>query len=190
MAPSRSNSTESHAFQSARKLPDYFPHTLCMQPDKNVWQRITVISYVCVCVCLWKCVHACVCAFFLQCLNCCQSSSSDSGISICRAERYMWLGYILTGLCKSSSLHSPHRWGRLRMMQRAQWAQHECCICSTLNNFSILLQPVPAHVLQSGFSASVSLKALKGYVQRVWGPHSLQFICALTKMPSYWSKMM
>lgn len=96
-----------------------------MQPDKNVWQRITVISYVCVCVCLWKCVHACVCAFFLQCLNCCQSSSSDSGISICRAERYMWLGYILTGLCKCSSLHSPHRWGRLRMMQRAQWAQHE-----------------------------------------------------------------
>lgn len=56
VASSQSNSTESHALHSERKLPDYFPHTVHMQAVENVWQRITVKSFVTACVCVRVCV--------------------------------------------------------------------------------------------------------------------------------------
>lgn len=53
VASSQRTSTESHALRAERKLPDYFPHTVRMQAAENVWQPITVKSFVCAC----ECVH-------------------------------------------------------------------------------------------------------------------------------------
>ena len=63
VASSRSNSTQSHVLHSERKLSDYFPHTVHMQAVENVWQRITVKSFVAVCVCV------CVCVFILSLMS-------------------------------------------------------------------------------------------------------------------------
>ena len=68
VASSRSSSTQSHAPHSERKLSDYFPHTVHMQGVGNVWQRITVKSFVALCarMCASVCVCLCVCVYTLS----------------------------------------------------------------------------------------------------------------------------
>ena len=168
----------------------------CRELGMSGSESLSNLLWLCVRVCVRLCACVCVCVFIL-------SLMSERLPEQLKRQWDIYLqgwtlhvtGYILTGLCKCSSLRTPRTDEEGYAWCRGLWAHHKHCLRSTLNNSFTRLELRPRlHLdVDSGFFGVLvphQLGLFTKWAELSWQSPLPQLVFCRQQNVLYWFQMM